>query len=143
MSTGHSNAYCKYYTAQHGGEIPVYRGCQFGAGVGLGDILSTLRNNLTAAQQRGDPDARGAILGTLKSLAQQAMPRLYDALTKPPERQTGSGAGARALLSGEDGVPLPGTSVRKRQHPSGPKHRNSTIKKRRAAAKLTNNHYNF
>jgi hypothetical protein len=114
-------AYSKYYNSQLGGEIPVFRGGQHGAG--LGDILrglfrflapialrgmSAFASSTLQAHDRGVPlkdAAKGALrpaLGAIVSAAQGAV-----------RQQTGSG-GSSALFQGTHGIPFePSTRYKK------------------------------
>jgi hypothetical protein len=90
--TDMSNAYCRYYESQRGGEIPVFRGGLQQSGAGLGDVLRgifrwlapaalrgirTFAGSTLAATQAGLPlalAAKSAILPTISSVAGDAAP---------------------------------------------------------------------
>lgn len=106
-------AYCRYYDSQLGGQLPVYRGGQHGAG--LGDILrsifrwfapvavrgiSSFASNMLDAHQRGAPlgeAAKGAVRPALGAMLSAA--------------KTQTGGSASALFRGKEGVPykVPGS----------------------------------
>jgi hypothetical protein len=96
--------YCRYYEAQRGGEIPVFRGGRQ-SGEGLGDILRgifrfiapiALRGFTTFAGHTLDAHQRGA---TLKDAAKSALTPTLNSVTSgiaeqfrgQQQQQTGSG----------------------------------------------------
>ena len=103
--------YYKYYCSQYGGEIPIFRGGQHGAG--LGDILrsvfrfiapiafrgiATFASNAIHAHGQGasfKDAARGALKPSLGAMMSTAAERLAP-------QQTG---GSSALFSGVHGIP--------------------------------------
>jgi hypothetical protein len=124
--------YCKYYEAQRGGEIPVFRG-GVQTGAGLGDILrgifrfltplalrgmQTFAGNTLAAAQAGVPlgqAAKSAIMPTISAVAGSAAPavsRIINAVA-PGIVAGGNPSGSRAtqqtgsgtLFDGENGIP--------------------------------------
>lgn len=112
-----ASAYCEYYAKQYGGELPVFRGGQHGAG--LGDILrsvwrwiapialrglATFTSRTMEAHEQGaslKDAAKGAIAPSLGAMAQTFTSRMQ------PAQQSGSGQDA--LFSGVQGVPYHGS----------------------------------
>lgn len=133
MHKSRVDAYYKYYVSQAGGEFPVFRGGQHGAG--LGDIfrtifrwiapiavrgLTTFATNTMKSYDKGSSfkeAAKGAVAPTLGALR--------DAVTaKFQAQQQQSGSGPSALFSGDAGVPYAHAGY-KRAHVGGKKHKKS------------------
>ena len=107
-----STAYCQYYKSQLGGEIPIFRGGQHGAGIGdiLRSILrffapvalrgiSTFATNTMQAHERGSSlkdAARGALRPTISAMLSAGAQRMP---------QTGAGHSS-ALFKGLNGIPF-------------------------------------
>jgi hypothetical protein len=149
-----NNPFYKYYAAQYGGELPVYRGGRSQGGAGIGDILRSLFRVFAPVALRGigsfagrtlDAHSRGiplgtaakeAIMPTLQSVASQAAPLVSSAFNQAvaPQSQAGSGV----LLSGVDGVPLPGAYKRR-----AIVHKKGSKKRYRTATNATSSSFNF
>lgn len=133
MHSSRAGAYYKYYVSQAGGEFPVFRGGQHGAG--LGDIfrtifrwiapiavrgLTTFATNTMKSYDQGSSfkeAAKGALAPTLGALR--------DAVTakfQPPEQ---SGSGTSALFSGDAGVPYAHAGYKRVHFGGGKKHKKS------------------
>lgn len=123
----HTNAYCTYYRRQIGGEIPIFRGGQHGAG--LGDILrgvlrflapialrgiSTFAGNMVQARDKGAGWADAA-----KSSVGPTLGSMRDAFANRPQ------TGGSALFSGVHGIPFASTAYKsvKRKAKTGKAHK--------------------
>ena len=135
-----SSAYCEYYTKQYGGELPVFRGGQHGAG--LGDILRSVWRWIAPIALRGlsaftsktmEAHEKGA---SLKDAAKSAIGPSLGAMAQSfaanmqPAQQTGSGHDA--LFSGVQGLPYHGAGGYK-----GHSHKGKKPKKRAKSHKRT------
>ena len=145
--------YCKYYASQAGGELPVFRGGQHGAG--LGDVfrgilrfiapialrgISTFANSTMQAREQGatfKDAALGALRPTLgamgQSFRQQAAANSASqggsGLRRVMARQSGCGVVRSSLFSGERGVPFGRSDVYKSQGLPGNKRKRTSKKK--------------
>ena len=112
-----SNAYCTYYTKQYEGDVPVFRGGQYGAG--LGDILRSvmrwaapiaLKGLASFASSAVDAHGKGASVkdaakGAIRP-ALGAMAHTFASRVQPAQQ---SGSGHEALFSGVQGLPYEGS----------------------------------
>jgi hypothetical protein len=118
MSTDRTAAYCKYYAKQHGGEYPVFRGGQHGAG--LGDILRGIFRVIAPVALRGISTFASSTLqardkgASFKDAARSAIAPTFSAITDSfaNQRQAG-GAMQSTLFGGEHGVPFASTRAYK------------------------------
>ena len=163
--------YCKYYASQAGGELPVFRGGQHGAG--LGDVLrgilrfiapialrgiSAFANSTMQAREQGatfKDAALGALRPTLgamgQSFRQQAAANSATqggaGLRRAMARQCGSGVARSSLFSGEHGVPFGKDDVYKSHGLAGTKRKRINKKKHttkhRKSSKSEDAAYNF
>ena len=150
-----TDVYCKYYTSQAGGEIPIFRGGQHGAG--LGDVLrgilrfiapialrglSTFASSTLQARQNGatfKDAAMGALKPTLGAMGQSFQEQQSAASQRGKgirhllSRQSGNGVVRSTLFSGEHGVPFDVGDVYKSRLSSGVKRKHKRTGKKRTA----------
>jgi len=70
LSTMSQSVYCKYYQAQYGGELPVFRGGGSQSGAGIGDLLRGLGRMILPVALRGVSSlASNTLAGTQAGLS--------------------------------------------------------------------------
>ena len=125
-----SDSYVRYYTSQHGGSIPVFRGSRYyQEGAGIGDILRGIFRFIAPVAVRGLSSFAGNTLraheagASLADAAKAAIaPALGDAMNGAFPRQAGSGPAMSSLKAKKQGYqplnngtqPRPAPIVRKR-----------------------------
>jgi hypothetical protein len=161
--------YCKYYEAQRGGELPVFRGGTQ-SGAGLGDILrgifrflmpvalrgiQTFAGNTLAATQAGVPlplAAKTAIMPTISAVAGSAAPtisRLVNAVLPgiiPSSNTTTDAAGqsgSGVLFDGENGIPTTPKARSQYKRAASATADTSAKRGRKAHTSEIGVHYNF
>lgn len=149
MSTIRHSTYCKYYSSQLGGEIPIFRGGQHGAG--LGDILRGILRFIAPVALRGISSFANSALQAREggaSFKDAARGAIAPSLSAMADSIRSGGGGYRqaggAMFRGEQGVPFANAiaykSTRKRPaseagHSGKKKKARRTSKKKKASKK--------
>ena len=112
-----SSTYCAYYTKQYGGEFPVFRGGQNGAG--LGDTLLSvmrwaaplaLKGLASFASNAVDAHGKGAsVKDAAKAAIRPALGAMAQTFASHMQPAQQSGSGHDALFSGVQGLPYQGS----------------------------------
>jgi hypothetical protein len=145
------SVYCKYYQAQYGGELPVFRGGGSQSGAGIGDLLRGLGRMILPVALRGVSSlASNTLAGTqaglsLGSAAKAAiLPSLSTAVfggSKGSSSQSGSGV----LFDGENGIPTTEKAIGRYKRAIDTISGSPSPKRSRKSkkAKESGTHYNF
>ena len=160
--------YCRYYQAQQGGEIPVFRGGSQ-SGAGLGDILrgmfrflmpvalrgiQSFAGNTLAGAQAGmslPAAAKAAIMPAISAAAGPSAARIVSGIASGLAPRATQQSGSGVLFQGEDGIPTTTKAIAeyKRDASDGVPVTKATKARKRKATKRTHDsistgtHYNF
>ena len=156
--------YLRYYRAQRGGEIPVFRGGQSGAG--LGDILRGIFRFLTPLALRGVQAFAGSALASTRagmSMAEAAksairpalaaaggpgLPNVVDAMAPGLIPRSTHQSGSGTLFDGENGVPTTDKAIKRYKRSATQQDDQADIPAakrpaKRVGKKVRETHYNF
>ena len=156
--------YLRYYRAQRGGEIPVFRGGQSGAG--LGDILRGIFRFLTPLALRGvqafagnapastragmsmAEAARSAIRPALVAAGGSGLSHVVDAVAPGLIPRSSQQSGNGTLFDGENGVPTTEKAIKRYKRSAAHQEEPADIPVAKRPAKRVGKHvreahYNF